>query len=427
LWAVRYAGLLLDQPVTPAQAGADHPHSVTCDSAMAMGPRLRGGDGEESDHPAHAWRRAGLMAVTGNPDGPGLVCPLALTSAADGALLALRHLAPEAALPANGALLLGERARMLGLSRQGRTAANGSCRLLDTADGRVAINLARADDWGLLPALVEAEVCDWGDLAAQLRLWTTDAIVARGAELGLAIAADRPARPQRRWCRTLPGGSVRRKPHPLVLDLSSLWAGPLAGSLLAMLGAEVVKLESAARPDGARAGHGGFFALLNGMKRHVVHDFADRAGLVALVAAADIIIEGSRPRALQQLGIDARREVARGAVWIGITGHGRDGANALRVGFGDDAAVAGGLASAMAAGWGEALFAGDAIADPLTGIHAALAGWQAWQGGRGALIDVSLRRTVAFAARAGRAPDVRAWQALAKADTAALYPLRAPC
>ncbi len=400
LWAARYAELLL------------------ADST---------GDEVERDHPAFAWRRAGLMAVTGNPDGPGLVCLLALTAAADGALLALRHLAPDAALPLNGALLLGERARLLGLSRQGRTSANGSCRLLDTGDGRVAINLAREDDWGLLPALVEADVGDWASLAEAVRQSPTAKLLPRAAELGLAIAADRPARPPRRWCRTLPGGPVRAKTHPRVLDLSSLWAGPLAGSLLAMLGAEVIKLESSTRPDGARGGHAGFFALLNGMKSHVSHDFADRAGLAALVASADIIIEGSRPRALQQLGIDARREVARGAVWIGITGHGRDGANALRVGFGDDAAVAGGLASAMAAGWGEPLFAGDAIADPLTGIHAALAGWQVWRAGRGALIDVSLRRTVAFAAHAGRAREVRAWQALAEADTAPLYPLRAPC
>ena len=400
LWAVRYAGLLLGDVA---------------------------GEEVERDHPALAWRRAGLLHVTGHSHGSGLVCPLALTSAADGALLALSQLAPNAPLPQNGALLLGERARLLGLSRQGRTSANGSCRLLDTADGRVALNLAREDDWGLLPALVEADVADWAALVVQLRYWSTGALLARGTELGLAIAADRPVRPPRHWCRTLTGGAARRRKHPLVLDLSSLWAGPLAGSLLAMLGAEVVKLESTTRPDGARGGHAGFFRLLNGMKQHVILDFGDRAGLAAWVTRADIIIEGSRPRALQQLGIDARREVARGAVWIGITGHGRDGANALRVGFGDDAGIAGGLASAMAAGWGEPLFAGDAIADPLTGLHAALAGWQAWQAGRGALIDVSLRRTVAFAARAGRARDVQAWQALADTDTAKLYPLRAPC
>jgi crotonobetainyl-CoA:carnitine CoA-transferase CaiB-like acyl-CoA transferase len=383
----------------------------------------------EADAPALAWRRSGLMAVTGQADGPGLVCPLAMTSAADGAMLALKHLAPEAPLPLNGALLLGERARLLGLSRQGRTSANGSCKLLDTADGRIALNLARDDDWVLLPALVEDDAaCDWESLAALIARWPTAILLARGGELGLASAADRPAVAPRHWVMRAPGGAARQRARPLVLDLSSLWAGPLAGSLLAMLGADVIKLESTARPDGARAGHAGFFTLLNGLKHHQAQDFADRTALAAHVADADIIIEGSRPRALAQLGIDARREVARGAIWISITGHGRSGADAMRVGFGDDAAVAGGLASAMAAGWGAPMFAGDAIADPLTGIHAALAGWQAWQSGRGALLALSLRRTVAFAARAGRVhgATLAAWQAMAEADTAPLYPLRVP-
>jgi hypothetical protein len=69
----------------------------------------------------------------------------------------------------------------------------------------------------------------------------------------------------------------------------------------------------------------------------------------------------------------------------------------------------------------------------LTGLHAALAGWQAWigqegQAGRGALLALSLRRTVAFAAHAGQARGrvLAAWQADAEADTAPLYPLRAP-
>jgi crotonobetainyl-CoA:carnitine CoA-transferase CaiB-like acyl-CoA transferase len=369
------------------------------------------------------------MEVTGFAKGPGLVCPLALASAADGAMLALKHLAPDAPLPQTGALLLGERARLLGLSRQGRTSANGSCKLLDTADGRIALNLARDDDWGLLPALVEdAAACDWESLAAMVARWPTADLLARGGELGLAIAADWPAIAPKHWVIRAPGGAARPRERPRVLNLSSLWAGPLAGSLLAILGADVIKLESTARPDGARAGHAGFFTLLNGMKRHESLDFADRAALAARVADADIIIEGSRPRALAQLGLDARREVARGVIWISITGHDRGGADAMRVGFGDDAAVAGGLASAMADGWGEPMFAGDAISDPLTGIHAALAGWQAWQAGRGALLALSLRRTVAFAARAGRVrgATLAAWQAAADADTAPLYPLRVP-
>lgn len=365
------------------------------------------------------------MDVSGLADGPGRVCPLALATAADGALLALKHLAPEAELPINGALLLGERARLLGLRRQGRVSANGSCHLLEAADGRVAINLARDDDWGLLPALVEdAAAVDLDSLTALMAQWPTAHLVARGSEMGLAIAADRARPVPKQWVVRTAGGAVRRRAVPLVVDLSSLWAGPLAGSLLAMLGCEVVKVESAARPDGARAGDARFFALMNGMKRQVSLDFDDRAALAALVREADIVIEGSRPRALAQLGIDARREAARGAVWISITGHGRTGAAAQRVGFGDDAAVAGGLAAAMRRGWGQAMFAGDAIADPLTGIHAALAGWMAWTSERGGVLALSLARTTAFAAQAGRARDVRVWQAQAEADAAPLYPMR---
>lgn len=383
------------------------------------------------DHPALGWRRSGLMAVTGRPDGPGLVCPAALTVAADAALVALNALAPDAALPVNGALLLGERARLMGLSRGGRVSANGSCRLIDTADGCLALNLAREDDWGLVPAWLEADAVDWAAIENAGRLHSVDDLIARGIELGLPIARDAPARGGDGWfTANVPIAAKRARRVPLVVDLSSLWAGPLAASLLAMVGARVVKVESAQRPDGARGGHGGFFDLLNGGKESVTIDFSTsdgRAALRRLVASADIVIEGSRPRALAQLGIDADAAVAAGAIWVSITGHGRGGAAGERVGFGDDAAVEAGLASAMAAGWGEAMFAGDAIADPLTGLHAALAAWAAWKTGTARLIALSLAGTVAHALGTVGADQAMLadWQAIADRDDAPLYPLRA--
>ena len=382
------------------------------------------------DHPALGWRRSGLMAVTGRPDGPGLVCPAALTVAADAALVALQALAPDAALPVNGALLLGERARLMGLSRGGRVSANGSCRLIDTADGRLALNLAREDDWGLVPAWLEADAVDWAAIENASRSRSVDDLVARGIELGLPIARDAPCVAGGWFTASGLVAAKRARRVPLVVDLSSLWAGPLAASLLGMVGARVVKVESAQRPDGARGGHGGFFDLLNGGKESVAIDFSTSDGrdaLRRLVASADIVIEGSRPRALAQLGIDADAAVAGGTIWVSITGHGREGAAADRVGFGDDAAVAGGIASAMASGWGEALFAGDAIADPLTGLHAALAAWAAWKTGTARLIALSLAGTVAHALGAVGADQAMLvdWQALADRDDAPLYPLRA--
>lgn len=381
------------------------------------------------DHPALAWRRAGLMTLTGRPDGPGLVCPAALTSAADGALIALRGLVDDpAALPANGAVLLGERARMMGLSRQGAISPNGSCRLLECADGWIALNMPRPDDWAMLPALLEDEVAeDWAGLAAAARDRPAATMVERGILLGLAVALDE-APAASGSILTLPARTVAtRAGVPLVIELASLWAGPLAGSLLAMAGARVVKIESILRPDGARSGHAGFFDLINAGKESVALDFDSADGLAALaklIAAADIVIEGSRPRALCQFGINREAEIAGGAIFLAISGHGAQAPD--RTGFGDDAGVAAGLSWLMEDAWGEPLFAGDAISDPLTGLYAALAGWTAWRAGEGRLIDLSLRAVLAHAIGAGvaGAGQLQHWQALAEADDQPLYPLR---
>jgi crotonobetainyl-CoA:carnitine CoA-transferase CaiB-like acyl-CoA transferase len=381
-----------------------------------------------ADHPALSWRRSGLMAVTGEPGGEGLMCPAALTAAADGALMALKALAPDPGrLPTHGALLLGERARMMGLQAGGRVSANGSCRLLAFADGVAALNLARPEDWGLLPVLLGCDtVSGWTDVERRCARLGAEETVALGIELGLPIALDQPPRPVDRLFQASEG---RRSPptrRPYVVDLSSLWAGPLAGSLLAMAGAEVVKLEAVDRPDGARRGHRAFFDLLNGGKRSVALDFSDpegRARLRALIERADIVIEGSRPRALRRLGIDRAAAVARGAVWIAITAHD----DPDRVGFGDDAAVEAGLATMMRQAWGQATFVGDAVADPLTGLHAALGGWAAWQAGGGRLVSLSLSRTVGHAIGAGVATGGRlgVWRDMAHADRARLFRLRA--
>ena len=377
------------------------------------------------DPPALGWRRSGLMALTGAPDGQPLMAPAALGSAADGALMALKALAPHAHFPAQGAMLLGERARMLGLSRQGRVSANGSCHLFDAADGRLALNLARPDDMLLVSILAGCDAGDLTSVANAIRLMRVDSVMAQAIEIGLPIARDRPA-PSGTALFAPVGPAMRTGGRPLVVDFSALWAGPLAASLLHMAGAEVIKVESRTRLDGARAGSPGFYNLLNAGKRSVVIDFADDNALRALhrlVARADIVIEASRPRALRRLGIDRDAAVARGTVWVGITAY----ADEDRIGFGDDAAVEAGLVSAMEACCGEAVFVGDAIADPLTGIHAALAAWAGWLSGKGALLPLSLAGTASHAMQAGIADRAvyADWQRQAEADTAPLYPLRA--
>jgi crotonobetainyl-CoA:carnitine CoA-transferase CaiB-like acyl-CoA transferase len=224
--------------------------------------------------------------------------------------------------------------------------------------------------------------------------------------------AAHPAAAPPHWYRGKAGGPGkqlgrrRTGERPLVVDLSSLWAGPLCTHLLALAGARVVKVESTRRLDGARSGPSAFYDLLNAGKESVAIDFTSAEGrriLGALIERADVVVESSRPRALAQLGIDAADRVRsrRGLVWTSITGYGRDEPQSGWVAFGDDAAVAAGAAMAMSATEGTPLVCGDAIADPLTGMHAALAALHHWMHGESVLLDVSLHDVTAHCLSSG--------------------------
>jgi crotonobetainyl-CoA:carnitine CoA-transferase CaiB-like acyl-CoA transferase len=377
-----------------------------CADAAARLPRELGARSAEE-----RIRESGLAELVGWADRPPVELTCALTDAADGALAAFAALAERCPAPtsAGGAERLTERARLLGLTRRGRVSAGGACRLLEARDGWLAVNLPRPDDARSLAAWLEDErfasqsavdLLTWERVAARLPERRAAEWAERAAWLGLAVAeAARPALASPPWLRVAARGPRRAAPPrpPLVVDLSSLWAGPLAGSLLAEAGARVIKLESARRPDGARFGSPAFFARLNGAKEQLQLDFTSadgRARLLALLASADVVIEGSRARALVQLGIDAAAWVADrpGRVWLSITGYGRDDD---RVAFGDDAAAAAGLCWCVAAD--APLFVGDAIADPLSGLHAAAAALAFWRRGEGALLDVALARVVGHA------------------------------
>lgn len=354
------------------------------------------------EHPALNWARSGLMALTGETDGPPLLCPAPLGLAADGALAALAAIAPPNSLDGlRGSELLTERAALTGLRRRGAISPGGSCRIFKARDGAVALNLARDDDWALLPALFEVDaVADEHQLAALLAGRTMHDSVERGRELGLPICpvVPPPSRPTP-WFRlegaalTTPAAVPSRA--PLVVDLSSLWAGPLCSHLLQRCGARVIKVESSSRPDGGRRGDAAFFDLLNAGKHSVAPDLASasgRAQLLALLRRADIVIEASRPRALRQMGIDADALLRErtGLTWISLTGYGRDEPQANWLAYGDDAGVAAGLSWLLEKTTGRALFVGDAIGDPLSGLHAALAAWASWRAGGSRLIALAL-------------------------------------
>lgn len=273
----------------------------------------------------------------------------------------------------------------------------------DAADGVLALNLARDDDQELLPAWTEGAATGLSDLAAVLRTRTVAPLVERARLLGLAAAVVAPPVKSDFWFHARRCAPPTTEPQrvPLVVDLSALWAGPLCGQLLASGGARVIKVEGERRPDGARHGPPALFDLLNAGKESVQVDFSSARGVAALKAlleCADIVIEGTRPRALEQLGIIAGELVADrpGKVWLSITGYGREGPQRDWIAYGDDAAVAAGLSWLMGGDRGDPVFGGDAIADPLTGLHATLAALVAWRQGGGVVLDVALHKVMSW-------------------------------
>ncbi|MBS0577882.1 MAG: CoA transferase [Proteobacteria bacterium] len=372
-------------------------------------------------HPALRWAQCGAMSLTGYPGEAAQMSPVPLASFVDGIVAALQVLCPGSRIgEIDGAALLGERAALAGHTRAGTVSPGGGCRLLPAADGWLAVNLARPDDWELLPAWLEMQIQSrWDALAAALTSRPVQALIDRGRLLGLALAALQPQTCAAPWCREAfrtPGGP-RPAPAPgsapLVVDLSALWAGPLCTHLLQRMGARVIKVESTSRPDGARGAGDGFFDLLNEGKASVALDLRapdGRATLRRLLGCADIIVEASRPRALRQLGIHAEEVLARNprATWVSITGHGRDEPGANWIAYGDDAGVAGGLSQVLWEASGRAMFCADAVADPLAGLHAALAAWVGFSQGGGRLYSLALTAVAAHAVRCAGLPGAQA-------------------
>jgi hypothetical protein len=288
--------------------------------------------------------------------------------------------------------ILTGRAALLGVAPAGRISAGGATRLLATRDGWCALTLSRDDDVETVPALLEKDTSPtdhWAAVTAAAADRDAAEFVARARLLDLPAAVlgeTSPAAP--RFIRSGPR-APRAMSALLVADLSSMWAGPLCGHLLAAAGATVVKVESPRRPDGTRRGDPRFFDWMNASKLSYAREIRED-DVRRLLEAADVVIEGSRPAALARRGLTAEQVRGRpGRVWLRITGYGTQGECADRVAFGDDAAVAGGLVAAGPS------FVGDAIADPLSGLAATQAVLDSLRRGGGETVEVALAEVAA--------------------------------
>ena len=195
------------------------------------------------------------------------------------------------------------------------------------------------------------------------------------------------------------------------VELGQIAAGPFAGSLLADLGADVVKIERPDGGDGMRSwpplsapATGGTpfsenFASLNRNKRSVVLDLKDRAGvdrLLRLAEAADVMVENYRPGVLARLGADYAAVSARNSriVYCSISGYGQTGPYAGKGAF--DVTVQGmsGLMSVTGEPGGGPVKCGVPVGDFCAGLYAAYAIianlMRARETGHGAYIDCSM-------------------------------------
>ncbi|MET8979843.1 CoA transferase [Streptomyces sp. NPDC004539] len=141
-----------------------------------------------------------------------------------------------------------------------------------------------------------------------------------------------------------------------VLDLATLFAGPLAATLLGDFGAEVIKVEHPTKPDPSR-GHGPskngvglWWTVLGRGKRTMTLNLSTpggRATLLRLAESADVIIENFRPGTLEKwdLGWEELRAVNPRLVLARVTAFGQFGPYSRRPGFGTLAEAMSGFAA----------------------------------------------------------------------------------
>jgi crotonobetainyl-CoA:carnitine CoA-transferase CaiB-like acyl-CoA transferase len=127
-----------------------------------------------------------------------------------------------------------------------------------------------------------------------------------------------------------------------VLDMTTFWAGPSCTHFLAMLGAEVIHVESTGKPDGTRLIAGvpitedqwwersPIFSALNTNKKGLTLDLQTSVGrdlLRRFIATSDVIVENFTPRVMDQIGLDfaAVQAVRPDAILLRMPGFGLDG------------------------------------------------------------------------------------------------------
>ncbi len=197
-----------------------------------------------------------------------------------------------------------------------------------------------------------------------------------------------------------------------VIEIGQALAGPLAGVILADMGADVIKVE---KPDGGDDSRGWgppflgdtslYFHSQNRGKRSVTLDIkrpGDVAALHSLAAEADILIQNLRPGVVEEAGLGPQAMLARypRLIYCSIWAFGYTGPLRMKPGFDPLLQAYGGMMSVTGQADGPPTFCGASINDKATGMFCAIGALAALRQrdltGKGCLVDTSLFETAAF-------------------------------
>lgn len=194
-----------------------------------------------------------------------------------------------------------------------------------------------------------------------------------------------------------------------VVELTKVWAGPYAGKLLAMLGAEVIKVETAALPEEMRAyggtdiNHAPFFLSINPEILSVDIDIKSAEGMTQLrdlISRTDIVINNLRPGAMERQGLGYQRlcEIKPDIISVSIKMWGNDGPLGYQTGYAPCFAALAGLAPLVGYPGGPPLGTSMRYGDSTVGAAAAYAAVVALLhrelSGAGQFVDVSAVETL---------------------------------
>lgn len=195
----------------------------------------------------------------------------------------------------------------------------------------------------------------------------------------------------------------------VVLDLGRVIAAPFCTSILADMGARVIKVERPEIGDDSRQygpyvnGESAYFENMNRNKEGITLNMKSEEGkaiLKELVKKADVLVENFRPGVMDKLGLgyDVLKEINPQLVYLEISGFGSYGRYSQRPGYDLLAQAMGGMMSLTGPKGGDPTRAGTAIGDLVAGTNGALGVLAALNArsiiGHGQKVDVALLDTI---------------------------------